>query len=319
MLAPFPFSRSRYLAAAAVLAALAGSVAARGGEPTPVPAPAPAPAPATGRSYLTLNYTVGDAALRKPVPIASDEVTDGVLDLRGPVNKAMRELFNNAVARADVTTVRISSQGGDAVEAIQIGTTMQARGIDVVVRGMCLGSCAQYIFIAGRRRQIEPGGLVAFMASIKSEATLIGIATDTLEVRNPLDSTFTRFEAAELELYHQSGVSEALLMDSEIARQPRCVTMRRRGSVMNWNTTSTYRLWVPTREYLQMAGVEFEGEWPATRAYMLDLADHFLRSNTVRIIRFGDEDHLHHWWQKKYSLEKLRECVLDELPQDSAQ
>ena len=56
----------------------------------------------------------------------------------------------------------IRSQGGLVAPALEMAEAMQARGIDVEVQGLCLSSCANYIFPAGRRKLISGPGAVAW-------------------------------------------------------------------------------------------------------------------------------------------------------------
>ncbi len=109
-------------------------------------------------------------------------------------------------------------------------------------------------------------------------------------------------------------------MDILVALQPRCVIVDRNagGGHMNWNTSGTYIMWVPTRSYLDTAGVQFEGDWPSSRSEMSRLADDFLKRQAVSLIRFGDDDHRRVRKDKPYSLERLKQCVTDVLPKDPA-
>jgi hypothetical protein len=110
-----------------------------------------------------------------------------------------------------------------------------------------------------------------------------------------------------------------MLLDVQAAIQPTCVIFERNPNHVGWNATATYILWVPTREYLKSVGVEFEGDWPTSRRQMLRMAGRNVRDTGLEEIRFGDEDNRRRNGQKKYSLEDLRQCVVDELPREQAQ
>lgn len=51
-----------------------------------------------------------------------------------------------------VKRVRINSGGGDTVEGMNIGEFVRDRRLDVEVDGLCLSSCANYIFPAGEKK-----------------------------------------------------------------------------------------------------------------------------------------------------------------------
>lgn len=175
---------------------------------------------------------------------------------------------------------------------MRIGAVMEARNIDVIVHDLCTGACAQYIFIAGRKRRLEDDSLVGFMNTIKSSSRLLAMATETLQVRNATSSVAERFVEQEEELYRKRGVSAALLMDPQVALQPRCVVLKRDGMAVAWNTASNYMMWVPSREYLKAAGVEFDGDWPKSDFWLGGLAFKYLKLRSTRFVRYGDDDPL---------------------------
>jgi hypothetical protein len=76
-------------------------------------------------------------------------------------------------------------------------------------------------------------------------------------------------------------------------------------------------MWVPTREYLEAAGVQFEGDWPKSHFAVGGLSFRHLKTGTSRLIRYGDNDHLRSKKQRQYSLEETRKCMLEELSGDA--
>ena len=60
----------------------------------------------------------------------------------------------------------IESQGGDAEAGMRLGDALLARGLDVeVVGSLCASSCANYVFVSGRRKSIAPGARVVWHGS----------------------------------------------------------------------------------------------------------------------------------------------------------
>jgi hypothetical protein len=242
-------------------------------------------------------------------------VTDGVLVLRGRIDQTMRERFLAVVDSEHVTTVKITSPGGEILDALGIANAIQTRGIDVVVHGLCTGACAQYILVAGKQRRLEKESLVGFMITIKSAASILGLATDELQVQNKAGPALGQLAALEEDLYRRSGVSTSLLMDPHVALQPRCVTLRRSDRGISWNMNATYIMWVPTRAYLEAAGLKFEGDWPKSRFWLGGRTFHYLKLRSGPFVRFGDKDPLRSKKDKPYSLDQVQECVLEEVPE----
>jgi hypothetical protein len=96
------------------------------------------------------------------------------------------------------------------------------------------------------------------------------------------------------------------------------VVLKRQGNCMSWTISANYILWVPGRQYLKAAGVEFEGDWPKSHFTLGGLSGRHLKNGTSRWIRYDDDDHLRSKKQKPYRLEDFRQCVLDEVPDEPA-
>ncbi len=133
-------------------------------------------------------------------------------------------------------------------------------------------------------------------------------------MQNTLESLTGRYAGLEEELYRRRGVAASLLLDPQVALQPTCVILRRNGRAVSWNTSSNYVMWVPSREYLNAAGVEFEGDWPKSKFWLGGLANRYMKTRHVTRVRYGDNDHLRSKKDPPYSLEDVRKCVLDEEP-----
>lgn len=251
---------------------------------------------------------------------ASAPGSGSTLELSGVIDAAMLDRFNEAVAAGNITTVRISSAGGQPKPALEIAEAMLARNLDVVVRGVCVGPCAQYILVAARNRHIEDGALVGFNFS----ATWLTRINDYLGEDAPEDFRSVQgildVAAAEARLYERRGVATSLLQDPLLALQPHCVIFHRKPdqSVAGFNVSGMiYTLWVPTRKQLQTAGVRVGGFWPKSRKQMREVAGRIARSG-IDTFRFGDEDHLRRKRRGRYSLEVFRNCSLEEVGSEPA-
>ncbi|MDP3651211.1 MAG: hypothetical protein Q8R67_05945 [Rhodoferax sp.] len=57
-------------------------------------------------------------------------------------------------------TLRIESRGGEVIAAMEFGSAVFEHQMDVIVSNFCVSSCANYIFPAGRTKEIEEGAFV---------------------------------------------------------------------------------------------------------------------------------------------------------------
>lgn len=75
-------------------------------------------------------------------------------------DKAFARVFDTGVRR-----VELNSGGGDVRAALRIAEQIRDAGLEVVVDGYCLSSCANYLFTSGSTRTLR-GGLVGFHGNI---------------------------------------------------------------------------------------------------------------------------------------------------------
>ncbi len=264
----------------------------------------------------------GQASTGEPPP-AGIVVPDSTVLLTGSINQSMLDRFNQALKEHDVTTVMIASPGGDERISMQIAEAVQARGMDVVVHGLCLGTCAEYIFIAGHGRRVEDQSLVSFGSSASGLASLMDAVGENVPDDFQPSTTWRDFAATEARLYRQAGVSGSLFLDTQIALQPSCVVFRRSaGKPSGRNLSTAFGQWVPTRKYLASVGVAFEGYWPKSHREMTRIANRLTatsrKTELSEITRFGDEDHLERWADAKVQLKNLKACALEEDSRPSA-
>ena len=79
------------------------------------------------------------------------------------VDKAIADL--NAASGKQVTLI-VTSQGGDVASALRLGDAVHSLGADVTVETVCMSSCANYVFAAGKEKRILPGALVVWHGSV---------------------------------------------------------------------------------------------------------------------------------------------------------
>lgn len=71
-----------------------------------------------------------------------------------------------------IDTLVVDSGGGEIVTGMDFGYWALERGLNVMVDGVCLSSCANYVFTAGRSKTILPGSVVGWHGSAEQPGLL---------------------------------------------------------------------------------------------------------------------------------------------------
>ena len=93
---------------------------------------------------------------------------------RGSVLCSVAETINASSAKTFVSLLRanridwivIASLGGDVSSALDMAEAVYDSRASLVVAGPCLSSCANYVFLAARRKYVIPGGIVAWHGGV---------------------------------------------------------------------------------------------------------------------------------------------------------
>jgi hypothetical protein len=86
-------------------------------------------------------------------------VDSKTLKISGPILEPMFRHIND-VLTPETSIIQIDSEGGDTAEALNIAELMMARKMGLVVDGVCLSSCANYLFVAAETRKVLSGSVV---------------------------------------------------------------------------------------------------------------------------------------------------------------
>ncbi len=86
----------------------------------------------------------------------------GVATYTGEISARHNREFFDSVTDTVVTRLVVDSEGGEVAAGIALGLWVFEHRVDVEVSGICLSSCANYVFPAGRRKVIRPGAVVAW-------------------------------------------------------------------------------------------------------------------------------------------------------------
>jgi hypothetical protein len=100
------------------------------------------------------------------------ERSGGTVIYRGRLTEQGLDALRNAGGDPQVTTLLIESSGGEIVVGMDFGNWVAERELNVIIDHACLSSCANYVFTAGRQKEIQPGAVVAWHGSAKQPGLL---------------------------------------------------------------------------------------------------------------------------------------------------
>lgn len=123
----------------------------------------------TGRSDRKSPATDMALAVEQGIRV---ERTENMVIYRGRLTESGLTVLRATGADPQVTTLMIESTGGEIVVGMDFGNWVVDRELDVVIDHACLSSCANYVFTAGRRKEILPGAVVAWHGSAKQPGLL---------------------------------------------------------------------------------------------------------------------------------------------------
>lgn len=86
------------------------------------------------------------------------------LSFKGYIETSEVEKFKQ-VFNSDIKKIIVDSGGGNAEVGLAIGELIADANVDIEVQGICMSSCANYIFVAGQQKRIR-GGIVGYHGNI---------------------------------------------------------------------------------------------------------------------------------------------------------
>lgn len=118
--------------------------------------------------------------------------SDGDLLLRGSTTEPMLACVR-ALKTAPVKRVVLDSNGGPVAVAVQIGEILADYHAEMVIRGQCNSSCANYFLPVARKITVEAGSLVLLHGSL-DDNTLAQTAGDPAKTRQQYDAQMAYVE-----------------------------------------------------------------------------------------------------------------------------
>jgi hypothetical protein len=103
-------------------------------------------------------------------PVAKDDCPGAKCTLRwyGNINRENVDATLKDGWLKDVKRLQIYSHGGEGIAAIRLANEIIEREIDVEVDMICHSACANYIFVAGKNKNIPAGAIVTWHGGAES-------------------------------------------------------------------------------------------------------------------------------------------------------
>jgi len=177
-------------------------------------------------TLMLITGTVSGVA-GEPIRNPSDEKLSIIIEgttvkYVGKVSEKNVEMFMNMVKGRNLAKLVINSGGGEINAGMEIGSWVFDNQIDVVVDGVCMSSCANYIFTAGRYKTISKGSIVAWHGNALQES---GISEK--DVRESINEAFNRFPESEKK---KRNIEDLIKKSTEQMREYRATSIQRQAA-----------------------------------------------------------------------------------------
>lgn len=88
-------------------------------------------------------------------------LSDHAIQIEGDVDKEFADAVLAALARG-VTSITVTSYGGDQFRGQDMADEIQKRDVKVIVDKYCMSSCANNIFLAAKHKVLKPNAVLGF-------------------------------------------------------------------------------------------------------------------------------------------------------------
>lgn len=200
-------------------------------------------------------------------PCASDGVTniDGVLFVCGSILDGTENAVRNQLAANDISEVRISSSGGDALESMKLASLLIESRQPVTFFGICVSGCAQFILASVRNSRIEEGTFIAFHHT----ATALLAVVQKSGIAIPPDvSAHLKLQSDTEMLFYQTYALDPQLLIAPLAEMElACLDFEQdsTGSIAPFRMQSGWAFFTPYREDFEaLIRRDVKGWWPAS-------------------------------------------------------
>lgn len=166
-------------------------------------------------------------------------------EIDGHEFKRFSEFFNE-----DIETLEVNSVGGDILQAVLMAEVLSKNNIKVVVDGVCGSSCANYLFVSGKTREVKKDSFLMYHGGL-TDGTFTMVDTPFLPIPRSImqvlfytavvagGKPYDGFKARERALYKEAGIDVNIIKTSR---------MKLEGL--------KYQFWIPNKDTLQSFGFD---------------------------------------------------------------
>lgn len=229
--------------------------------------------------FMSMALATGDA---QPARICETAVQRQGSTVRfcGPLEFANVAKAIDAMG-SGVTALAVTSPGGNPVAAIRLAEAANKRNLEIRIERACLSGCAHYLLAGGDHVTVAPGAAIGF------HHTPTYILGALMARKQPDPERLVDAAAAEQSFYSKQGVDRALLIEPELALEPRCVGLG--GTPPRSFVVTRMTFFVPTKAELERyrGGKALGGYWPSSAAEAGKNYERALPVGPSRTFRFG--------------------------------
>ena len=214
--------------------------------------------------------------------------------------------FLSANVSPEIRTLTVTSYGGQFHAARNALEIIEAKGLRIVVEGVCASACAQFLFIPASRGEVLPGAiLVMHTSSTSMRAMRLRKDWSEYERLLPLMDAAAQEEMA---FYLERGLDPQLLLAPALAMQIACVSEKVDWTEPQWPKVdyfARYLWWAPRKAELERFGMKpKDGFWIETLNDMQVLGNSSKKYRLGNIAIGGNPD----FRMKAEKLGKLPRC-----------
>lgn len=105
-------------------------------------------------------------ALAACAAVSDIRVAGSTLCFTGDIDAATAGRAEILLAGRGLTTMVVTSDGGEVRAALRLARALRAHGLLLLVKGRCISSCANFLFPAARTKAVAPESLLIFHGGI---------------------------------------------------------------------------------------------------------------------------------------------------------
>lgn len=171
------------------------------------------------------------------------------------------------VAEGGFSRVSLNSGGGLPLVALNIAEDLVLRQVEIVVDGVCMSACANYLAISGRELAVSCDSVLAWhgtLGSVADEKMKMKASGVPDELINVYAAWLGDFQVREDRFFKMAGVDKDILSDSVVAIAEVSAGLRPSFSFDDvsgeYSFTTVAPIWVPDVSMLRSYGVNVSSE-----------------------------------------------------------